>query len=228
MNCGAEALRDTRWVGARARWMSTGEPDGSRGVLEAAIGQALGRTWCYGDAFPTFERLTHTSFCAECDAKNRERRQRQRDGREAVPGCRIVRDPAWTVPAYREVVEVFALELRNARKRSGLSQAAVARRLGRRQTFLSKLEAGERRLSVVDVIEIAAVMDLDVAEFTSLLRSVWWQSVYRHVQPVFEVKSTTSDGDGEAVDEPQAPTQNGAPAVDERPDPMAGQLKLWG
>ena len=56
--------------------MSTGEPDRGPHALEQAISRALGRPWTHGEPRPTFERLTHTGFCVECDAKGRERRRR--------------------------------------------------------------------------------------------------------------------------------------------------------
>ena len=89
MDCGRPAMRDLTWTEPRARWMSTGEPDRGPHALEQAISRALGRPWTHGEPRPTFERLTHTGFCVECDAKGRERRRRQRAGREEVPGRRI-------------------------------------------------------------------------------------------------------------------------------------------
>ena len=47
----------------------------------------------------------------------------------------------------------FLASLRKAREDAGLTQADVARRLKRPQSFVSKCESGERR---VDVIEAAA------------------------------------------------------------------------
>ena len=52
-------------------------------------------------------------------------------------------------PHYRR----FLARLRAAREETGLTQADVARRLGKPQSFVSKCEAGERR---VDVVELAA------------------------------------------------------------------------
>lgn len=52
-------------------------------------------------------------------------------------------------PKYKAFLE----RLRAARRETGLTQAAVAKRLGRPQSFVSKCESGERR---VDVIELAA------------------------------------------------------------------------
>src|SRR5438105_11316011 len=44
--------------------------------------------------------------------------------------------------------------LRQARKNAGLTQVQAARKLGCRQTFLSKIECGERRLDVVEFVTI--------------------------------------------------------------------------
>jgi transcriptional regulator with XRE-family HTH domain len=58
---------------------------------------------------------------------------------------------------YSEVYKVFLARLRAARKERNLTQADVARRLGRPQSFVSKCESGERR---VDVVELAAFAKL--------------------------------------------------------------------
>jgi transcriptional regulator with XRE-family HTH domain len=49
--------------------------------------------------------------------------------------------------------KLFLARLREARLAAGLTQQDVARRLGQRQSFVSKCERGERR---VDVIELRA------------------------------------------------------------------------
>ncbi len=48
-----------------------------------------------------------------------------------------------------------------ARKKQELSQAALAERLGRLQTFVSKYERGERRLDVIEFLDVAAALGLD-------------------------------------------------------------------
>lgn len=48
-----------------------------------------------------------------------------------------------------------------ARKRQGLTQQAVAGLLGKPQSFVSKYESGERRLDVVEFIQIAKVLGED-------------------------------------------------------------------
>lgn len=49
-----------------------------------------------------------------------------------------------------------------AREASGLTQAQVAGRLGRHQPFVSNVESGERRLDVIELLDLAAVIELDV------------------------------------------------------------------
>ena len=48
-----------------------------------------------------------------------------------------------------------------ARKAQGLSQAALAKKLDRVQTFVSKYERGERRLDIVEFLEVAATLRID-------------------------------------------------------------------
>lgn len=47
-----------------------------------------------------------------------------------------------------------------ARQEAGLTQAEVAARLGKPQSYVSKYESGERRLDVVEFCEISAAMGL--------------------------------------------------------------------
>jgi transcriptional regulator with XRE-family HTH domain len=51
-----------------------------------------------------------------------------------------------------------------ARSVAGLTQAQVAQKLGRAQSYVSKYESGERRLDVVELIDIADVVAIDVIE----------------------------------------------------------------
>ncbi|MBM2576394.1 helix-turn-helix transcriptional regulator [Jannaschia sp. Os4] len=68
--------------------------------------------------------------------------------------------------------------LRNARHGAGMTQAGLADRLGRPQSYVAKCEGGERRL---DVVEFCAwVRELEVAPMTVL-------------QPVLEAMDGASD-----------------------------------
>ena len=51
-----------------------------------------------------------------------------------------------------------------ARVTQQLTQAELAARLGRPQSFVSKYERGERRLDFVEVLEIASALDCDVMD----------------------------------------------------------------
>lgn len=55
----------------------------------------------------------------------------------------------------------FRLALIQERKRANLTQAAVAERLGRPQSFVSKYEQGERRLDVVEFFEVASALGIN-------------------------------------------------------------------
>ncbi len=46
-----------------------------------------------------------------------------------------------------------------ARKKAGLTQAEVAARLGRPQSFIAKVEGGERRLDVIEFVSLAEALN---------------------------------------------------------------------
>lgn len=48
------------------------------------------------------------------------------------------------------------------RKRAGLSQADLADKLGRYQSVVSSLESGGRRVDVIELLDIAEIIGLDV------------------------------------------------------------------
>jgi transcriptional regulator with XRE-family HTH domain len=48
-----------------------------------------------------------------------------------------------------------------ARQAAGLSQEKLAEKLGRPQSFVAKYEGGERRIDLVELLEIAAVLCTD-------------------------------------------------------------------
>lgn len=57
-----------------------------------------------------------------------------------------------------------------ARERAGLTQAEVAQRLGRVQSFVSKYEQGERRLDVVDFLAVCECLTVDPVDLLRELR----------------------------------------------------------
>lgn len=46
-----------------------------------------------------------------------------------------------------------------------MTQVEVADRLGKPQSFVSKYERGERRLDFTELLEIAAVLSIDLTDF---------------------------------------------------------------
>ena len=66
---------------------------------------------------------------------------------------------------YQAVVDA----LKAARKRLGLNQTVFGARLGQRQQFVSKYESGERRLDVIEFVDVAKALDLD---WSKLLQKV--------------------------------------------------------
>jgi transcriptional regulator with XRE-family HTH domain len=55
----------------------------------------------------------------------------------------------------------FLTSLITARKDAGLTQAQLAGRLGKPQSFVSKYERRERRLDVVEFVAIARALEID-------------------------------------------------------------------
>jgi len=56
---------------------------------------------------------------------------------------------------YSEEYKKITEKLRNARIESGLTQEQVAEKLGKPQSYISKSEAGERRLDITELKKFA-------------------------------------------------------------------------
>ena len=64
----------------------------------------------------------------------------------------------WVVsPDYRRVID----QIKAAREAAGLSQREVARRLGKRVSFINKIELIERRLDIIEFVVLARALDID-------------------------------------------------------------------
>jgi transcriptional regulator with XRE-family HTH domain len=59
---------------------------------------------------------------------------------------------------------VIAQLITEAREHAGLSQSELARRLGRRQAYVWKLENAVQRPDIVELMDIAALLDIDLPD----------------------------------------------------------------
>ena len=70
---------------------------------------------------------------------------------------------------HTRAYKVLRDELVAARRAAGLSQQQVAAKLGRPQSFVAKYEAGERRLDVVELLNLALIFNINERR---LIRSI--------------------------------------------------------
>ncbi len=63
---------------------------------------------------------------------------------------------------YSEKQSKLCALLKKARLKSGLTQQDLAKKLDKPQSFVAKYEGGERRLDVVELIEIAGILSIPV------------------------------------------------------------------
>jgi len=68
-------------------------------------------------------------------------------------------------PRQRQLLELLV----KTRQSRGLTQAAVAAKLGKPQSFVAKVEGGERRLDVIEFIELALAMKVKPVDLLSRL-----------------------------------------------------------
>jgi transcriptional regulator with XRE-family HTH domain len=66
-----------------------------------------------------------------------------------------------TKSAFSRKQAQFRKVLVQARHDAGLTQVALAKKLGRPQSFVSKFERGERRLDVPEFLEVARALGID-------------------------------------------------------------------
>lgn len=60
--------------------------------------------------------------------------------------------------------EALAELIKEKRKQAGLSQTQLAKAFGQRQTWLSHLESGQRRIDVIEFVKLAEVLNFDPVE----------------------------------------------------------------
>lgn len=70
-------------------------------------------------------------------------------------------------PTYARFRELLI----EAREQAGLTQAVLAEKLQRPQSYVSKFERGERRLDVIEFLEVARALHLDPFDLIGQLLS---------------------------------------------------------
>jgi len=74
-----------------------------------------------------------------------------------------------TKSLYSERQERFCKLLIEARKKRGMTQIDISEKLGRPQSFVAKYESGERRLDVLEFLEVAGALGIDPSRFIKQL-----------------------------------------------------------
>lgn len=70
---------------------------------------------------------------------------------------------------YSEEYQRVINALKKARKDKGITQAQLAEALGKPQSFIAKVESGERRLDVVEFVHLARLLEIN---FDQLLKEI--------------------------------------------------------
>ncbi len=70
----------------------------------------------------------------------------------------------------REYAVVLRL-LRAAREKAGITQVQLAKKLGLTQSFVSKIERGDRRLDIVQLRTVCKLFGLTLGEFVEQLEA---------------------------------------------------------
>lgn len=70
---------------------------------------------------------------------------------------------------YERSYAAFTELLKEERRKAGLTQAMLAKKLRRPQSYVSKYERGDRRLDVIEFLEIARAVKFDPNELLKKL-----------------------------------------------------------
>ena len=68
--------------------------------------------------------------------------------------------------------EMLVQRLIEARKTAGLTQAELAARFGRHQPFIANIESGQRRVDLVELLDLADAIGLDLHRIIEELKSL--------------------------------------------------------
>ncbi len=74
-----------------------------------------------------------------------------------------------TSSVFSKKYEILRSLLVSARKDAGITQQSLAEQLGKPQSYVSKYESGERRLDLIEFIDVAAALHIDSCQFINTL-----------------------------------------------------------
>ncbi len=70
---------------------------------------------------------------------------------------------------YQESYQAFIKQLVLARKASGLTQMQVAEKLSKPQSYIAKVEGADRKLDVMEFVELCQAINVDPTTLIKLL-----------------------------------------------------------
>jgi ribosome-binding protein aMBF1 (putative translation factor) len=76
-----------------------------------------------------------------------------------------------TKSIYSKEYEVFRHMIIEARKKVRVTQKELAQAMNRPQSFISKCEQGERRLDIVEFMQLAEALSIDMFHFLAELKA---------------------------------------------------------
>jgi transcriptional regulator with XRE-family HTH domain len=76
-----------------------------------------------------------------------------------------------TSSIFTKEYDKFRKLLSKYRQECGVTQAKLAEKLNRPQSYISKYESGERRLDVIEFLKIAKILKMDIPKFFKELDS---------------------------------------------------------
>lgn len=90
---------------------------------------------------------------------------------------------------HHEDYQLLVSMLRDTREGDGVTQVDLATRLGTTQTFISKVERGERRLDVIELIEVFEALgvkpDAWINDYLARRREIHLQRKVKRKTPTF-------------------------------------------
>jgi transcriptional regulator with XRE-family HTH domain len=75
-----------------------------------------------------------------------------------------------TKSVFSDRYALFLAVIVQARKDAGLTQSELAARLGKPQSYISKAERGERRIDVVEFIDLVRALEKEPSELVGRLQ----------------------------------------------------------